>query len=200
MIIYRLNIDTDIKKIFVRTGEMLSLVKKLKAGIRPDPFEHNSEKKGANWNPPDLRWYDDDGRNINKYKDPDISYLDMSGRLIFSPHSTELMKKEVSDVAEFLPVLANNNIWYYLNVFNLIDAYDLENSKYKIYSDGEKGYLLKPAFFPNKVPHAKLFVNQGNSTSIYYAEHHSDNNPSTFKNMLEKNNLSGIHLEVLQKY
>ena len=32
-------------------------------------------KKTGSWMPPSIEWFDDDGRNLDKYKDPDISYI-----------------------------------------------------------------------------------------------------------------------------
>ncbi|MBI3560459.1 MAG: hypothetical protein HY080_01890 [Gammaproteobacteria bacterium] len=79
-----------------------------------------------------------------------------------------------------------------MNVFNQVNALDKANSRYAIYSTGEKGWLEKPAFFTDKVPHAKLFTIPEDRGSIYYAEHHPDDNPNTFKGAVEKNKLFGI--------
>ena len=50
----------------------------------------------------------------------------------------------------------------------------------------------KFAFSPDKVPHATLFRLPQTTARIYYAEHHPDDNPNSFKNMVEKHKLFGI--------
>jgi hypothetical protein len=201
MIIYGLYFDGTFKKQIVRVEDNLTMLKKLDAGEPPsDAFDCRGEKKAVNWDPPAIRWFVYPARNLNRYKTPDISFIDISSSLFFSPHATELMRPVVDDVAELLPIPFNDETWYFLNVFNRIDAFDEAHSSYEIYDSGKRGWLKKTAFFPDKVPHAKLFMIPENRAGIYYAEHHSDDNPNTFKNVLEKNNLSGIHLKVSQEY
>jgi len=201
MIVYGLFFDGANKKQFVSVEDNFTLIKKWKAGVLPpDAFDTRGGKKTENWYPPAIRWFDDDGRKLDKYKDPDISYIGGADNLIFSPHATELIRPVVDDVAELLPIPFNGETWAFLNVFNRVDAFDETNSKYAIYESGKRGWLEKPAFFPDKVPHAKLFMIPENRTRIYYAEHHPDNNPNTFKNVLEKNKLFGLQLKKVQEY
>ncbi len=149
-------------------------------------------RKAENWVPPSIEWFDDDGRNLDKYKDPDISYISDSSSLIVSPHTHGLIASAVNDVAELLPVSFENKTWYLLNVFNQVNALDKANSRYKIYSTGEVGWLIKPAFLVDKVPHNQLFKIPENPARIYFTEHHPDNNKDNFKKIVEENNLFGI--------
>ncbi len=149
------------------------------------------EKKAGNWNPPGIEWFDGGGRNLEKYKDPDISYISHRGSLIISPRTHDLIDSMVNDVAELLPLPFNDETWYLLNVFNQVDALDKENSRYKIYSTGKVGWLIKPAFFAEKLPRNKLFKTPL-YPAIYYSEDHSDNNKNNFKKIVEENNLFGI--------
>ncbi|MCF6254869.1 MAG: hypothetical protein L3J98_06110 [Gammaproteobacteria bacterium] len=170
-----------------------------KTFVMPDEYElqrirdfNTGEKKSGNWNPPSIEWFNDGRRNLDRYKDPDISYISGPSNLIVNPHTYELIASAVSDVAELLPLSFDDKVWYLLNVFNQVDALDKENSRYKIYSTGEVGWLIKPAFFPKKVPHNKLFKIPEDPAKIYFAEHHPDDSKNNFKNIVEKNNLFGI--------
>ncbi len=97
-------------------------------------------------------------------------------------------------MAELLPVPFENETWYLLNVFNQVNALDKANSRYKIYSTGEAGWLIKPAFLTDKMPHNKLFKIPENPARIYFAEHYpADDNENNFKKIVEKNNLFGIN-------
>jgi len=200
MIVYGLFSDSANEKRFVSVGDNAGLIKKWKAGkLPPDEFDCRGEKKANNWHPRAIRWFDDDGRKLDRYKDPDITYI-QSGSFILNEKTAELMQFVVDDVAELLPIPFNDETWYFLNVFNQVDAFDAKNSRYAIYESGERGYLEKPAFHPDKVPHAKLFKIPESSARIYYAEHNPDDNPNTFKNVLEKNNLFGLQLKKVQEY
>ena len=199
MVVYGIELDHTNQKIFVYQEDISALLAG-KSEIDFKAFDCYGEKKADNWNPPAIEWFKDDGRNLDRYKDPDISYISMSGSLIVSPHTAKLLQPAVNDVAELLPIPVDGETWYFLNVFNQIDAMDKANSKYKIYRDGSVGYLQKAGFFPDKVPHAKLFTVAEDPAMIYYAEHHPDGNPNTFKNILEKNKLFGIVLEKIQEF
>ncbi|VAW60641.1 hypothetical protein MNBD_GAMMA11-360 [hydrothermal vent metagenome] len=183
MIVYALHPDSANKKIFVMPDEYkLQKISDFDTG----------KKKEDNWNPPGISWFNDDGRNIDKYKDPDISYISHPGSLIISPRTHDLIAPVVNDVAELLPVSFDNETWYLLNVFNQVSALDKANSQYKIYRSGKVGWLTKVAFLADKVPHNKLFKIPENPARIYFAEHHEDNDESSIKNIIEKNNLFGI--------
>jgi len=158
-----------------------------------DDFE-TGIKKADNWIPPSIKWFDEDGRNLDKYKDPDISYISHRGNLIVSPCTYELITPAVNNVAELLPLSFNDEVWYLLNVFNQVDALDKANSRYKIYSTGKVGWLIKPAFFANKLPHNKLFKIPS-SVAIYYSEHHPYDSDDNFKNIVERNKLFGIEFK-----
>jgi len=149
-------------------------------------------KKTDNWMSPSVEWFDDDGRNLSKYKNPDISYISVPSRLIVSPHVRELIASTINDVAELLPVSFGTKIWYLLNVYNIIDVIDKANCKYKIRKNGEVGRMLEIAFFANKIPHAKLFTIPEKRSMIYFAEHYPDDSENNVKNIIEKNNFFGI--------
>ncbi len=100
---------------------------------------------------------------------------------------------------EILPIPFNDEAWYFLNIFNQVNAFDEAHALYEIDDSGKRCWLKKPAFFPNKVPHAKLFKIPEDPARIYYAEHYPDDNPNTFKNVLEQNKLFGIKLKVSQE-
>ncbi len=157
-----------------------------------DDFDTGKKKVGS-WTPPGIEWFDDDGRNLDKYKDPDISYISSDpSSLTVNSRTRDLIAPAIKGVAELLPIPFNNETWYLLNVFNQVNALDKANSRYKIYSTGEVGWLIKPAFLADKVPHNKLFKIPENPARIYFAEHHPDDNKNNFKKMVEKNNLFGI--------
>ncbi len=194
MIIYSLEIDLAVKHIFVYC-EANSVLLAGKSKIDDRVFQCEGKRKIDAWDPPAIKWFKDDGRKLDKYNEPDISYIFMRSSLILSPKTTELIRPAVGNEVELLPIPFNDETWYFLNVFNHIDAMDKANSQYKIYRSGKIGPLEKPAFFSDKIPHAKLFMIPEDPTTIYYAEHHPDNDPGTFKNILEQNKLFGIKLE-----
>jgi len=142
---------------------------------------------------------------LNKYKDPDISYISGPSNLIVSPRTYELIASAVSDVAELLPLSFNDEIWYLLNVFNVlnvfnqVDAMDKANSRYKIYRSGKVDWLITPAFFANKIPHNKLFKIPEDPATIYFAEHHSDNSEDNFKNIIKKTNFLVLSFSMFGK-
>jgi len=186
MIVYSLQLDENITKTFV----MPPVGSKHRAGDIED-FD-TGVKKTDTWVTPGIKWFDEDGRNLDKHKDPDISYISHAGSLIISPRTHDLIAPLVNDVAELLPVSFDNETWYLLNVFNQVTALDKANSQYKIYSSGKVGWLTKAAFLADKVPHNKLFKIPENPARIYFAEHHQDNDENSIKNIIEKNNLFGI--------
>jgi len=186
MIVYALHPDKKMEKTFV----MPPVGSKNRVGDIED-FDTGVKKTGS-WTPPSIEWFDDDGRNLDKYKDPDISYISGPSNLIVSPRTYELIAAAVSDVAELLPLSFDDETWYLLNVFNQVDALDKANSRYKIYRSGKIGWLIAPAFFADKVPHNKLFKIPEDPTTIYFAEPHPDDSENSFKNIVEKNNLFGI--------
>lgn len=165
-----------------------------KSTIPQDVFYCTPEKKAAHWNPPTIKWFDDDGRNLDKYKDPDISSISV-GSYILSPRAAKLLRPVVSDVAELLPISFQGETWYFMNVFNRIDAVDKAKSRYKIYSSGRVGPVEKIVFSPEKIPHAKLFTIPESPARLLYAEHYPDPAPQTFKNVVEQNKLFGIVIE-----
>ncbi len=190
MIVYRMVADEANKKMFVDV-EGIAVLLAGKSTIPQDVFYCTGEKKTADWHPPAIRWFDDDGRNIDRYKDPDFAQ-NSSYSYMLGPRAAELLRPVISDVAELLPVPFQGETWYFMNVFNLVDAMDKEHSRYAVRASGKKGWLEKPAFFADKVPHSKLFIIPDAPGRIYYAEHHPDDNPNTFKNVVEKNKLFGI--------
>jgi hypothetical protein len=199
MIVYTIKADRANKKILVFDEDPNNVVKGT-SKLDFETFDCLGKKKATSWNPPPIRWFDDDGRNLDKYKDPDITYISMAASLLVNQRTKELLVPAVSDIAELLPVPVGEEIWYFLNVVNQVDAMNKASSQYKIYRDGSVGYLQKAGFFPEKVPHAKLFTIPEDRAMIYYAEHHADSSPNTFKNILEQNKLFGIKLEKQQEY
>jgi len=175
MIVYTIHSNGANKKIFV----MPPVGSKNRVGDIED-FD-TGVKKAEGWMPPSIKWFDDDDRDLNKYSDPDISYISDSSSLIVSPHTHDLIAFTVNDVAELLPVSFGNKTWYLLNVFNQVRALDKANSHYKIYSTGEVGWLISPAFLVDKLPHNKLFKIPENPARIYFSEHHPDDNENNFK-------------------
>lgn len=190
MIVYIVTFDEANKKEFVTTLDPLDHISgKVKSRI--DQFDCDGDKKAANWNPPAIKWFDGDGRNIDRYKDPDFA-TNPAYSFILGPRAAELLRPVINDVAELLPIPFQGETWYFMNVFNQINAMDKEHSRYAVRHSGKKGWLEKPAFFADKVPHAKLFIIPEAPGRFYYAEHHPDDNPNTFKNVVEKNKLFGI--------
>jgi hypothetical protein len=191
MIVYVVSLDYEAnKKTFVTTLDPLDHISG-KVASRIDEFVCTVEKKAGRWNPPAIEWDDDDGRNLDRYKDPDIT--DNPARsFMLGPRAAELLRPVISDVAELLPIPFQGETWYFMNVFNKIDAVDKANSRYKVYSTGRIGPVEKIVFSPEKIPHAKLFTIPESRAELFYAEHHPDDNPNTFKNVVEKNKLFGI--------
>jgi hypothetical protein len=182
----------DIKTVVLQEDNAVVLAGK--STIPDDIFDCTVQKKAPTWHPPAIRWHNDDGPNKNKYRDPDFARILHVGWGL-NPTTAERLRPVINDVAELLPLPFNGETWYFMNVFNQInDALDRTHSTYKIYRSGEVGYLLKPSFFADKVPHAKLFTMREAAPSIYYAEHYPDDNPNTFKNVVEKNKLFGLRL------
>jgi len=185
----------DIKTLVLQESNAALLAGKMT--IPPSVFDYTGQKKAHDWHPPAIRWHDDEGRKKNKYRYPDIASIFLSWAL--SPTTAELLRPVISDVAELLPLPFNDETWYFMNVFNRIDAVDKANSSYKVYSSGRIGPVEKIVFSPDKVPHAKLFTIP-ETPSIYYAEHYPDDNPNTFKNVVEQNKLFGIELKKIREY
>ncbi len=50
------------------------------------PFDSRGDKKINGWNPPAIRWFDDDGRKLDRYPDPDITYI-QPGSFIIGPQA-----------------------------------------------------------------------------------------------------------------
>ena len=197
MIVYGVFHDSANKKIFVPSVEPRAWLEHVKgnySSFRSEEFDYTVEKKAAHWNSPALKWYDGDRRKLHKYKDPDITQSP-AYTYILGPRAAKLLRPVIDDVAELLPIPFQGETWYFMNVFHQVNAMDKENSQYKTYSTGEKGWLEKPAFFADKVPHAKLFIMPEAPGRLYYAEHHADPSPNTFKNIVEQNKLFGVVIE-----
>jgi len=189
----------DIKTLVLQEDNAVLLAGKSKYNTL-DLFGNDGNKKADRWNPPPIRWHDDEGRKKNKYRYPDIAYI--FGSWALSPTTAELLRPVISDVAELLPLPFNDEIWYYMNVYNRINALDKANTRYRVYSTGEvsPSWIEKIAFLSDKVPHTKLFTMPETVNNIYYAEHYPDDNPNTFKNVIEKNKLFGIELKKIREY
>ncbi len=198
MIIYGLYIGVTEEKTFVYC-EPNSVLLAGKSKIDRNTFLCRGNKKVDNWNPPLIEWFKDDGRDLSKFRDPDIAYIFGSSSFLINPKRIELLRPTIENEAELLPVPFNGGNWYFMNVFNHINALDKAKSRYKIYSSGKVGPLQKAIFLPEKLPHAKLFMIPERPSRIYYAEHYPDDNPNTFKNVLESNNLYGIALDPVQE-
>jgi len=193
MIVYAVFLDDANKKFFVRGENLWALTRAGKtSAFAEDIFWSQPRQKATDWHPPSIRWYDDDDRKIDRYKDPDITQI-QAGSYLLGTRAAELLRPVISDVAELLPVPFQEEIWYFMNVFNQIDAVDKVNSRYMVYSTGEVSRVLEDiVFLPDKIPHAKLFTIPETSARLYYAEHYTDDNPNTFKGAVEKNKLFGI--------
>lgn len=193
MIVYGVFPDYSRKKQFVTTLNPLDHISG-KVESRVDEFDCTPERKADHWNPPAIKWYDGDHRKLDKFKDPDIA-KSPAYTYILGPRAAELLRPVVIDVAELLPILFQEETWYFMNVFNRIDAVDKAKSHYKIFSSGKVGPVEKIVFSTEKLPHAKLFTIPESPSELFYAEHHPDDNPNTFKNVVETNNLFGIKIE-----
>ena len=196
MIVYSVQSDYHVNEKALKRFVDVEAIEVFLAGkstIPDDIFDYTVEKKAGHWNPPAIRWFDDDGRNLEKYQDPDIT-TNSAYTYILGPRAAELLRPVVSDVAELLPIPFQGETWYFMNVFNEIDVVDKAKSRYKIYSSGRVGPVQKIVFSPSMLPHAKLFTRPG-SPRLYYAEQHPDDNPHTFKNVVEQNKLFGIVIE-----
>lgn len=192
MIVYSVSPDFSRKKQFVTTLNPLDHISG-KVESRADEFDCTVEKKAGHWNPPAIKWFDGDRRKLDKYKDPDIA-SSPAYTYILGPRAAELLRPVINDVAELLPIPFQGETWYFMNVFNQIDVVDKAKSIYKIYSSGRVGPVEKIVFSSEKIPHAKLFT-RPYSPRLYYAEHYPDDNPNTFKNVVEKNKLFGVEIE-----
>ena len=196
MIVYGVYSDYHVSENALKTFVYAEGIAALLAGKStiPQGIFYQGQKKASNWAPPAIEWYDDDGRNLDKYKDPDITYC-TPGSFILGPRAAELLRPVISDAAELLPIPFQGETWYFMNVFHQIDAVDKAKSRYKIYQSGKVGPVEKIVFSPEKIPHAKLFTIPESHTELFYAEHHPDTNPDTFKNVVEQNKLFGIVIE-----
>ena len=135
MIVYGVDFDYANKKRFVTTLDPLDHMSG-EVESRIQEFDCTPYKKADRWSAPAIRWYDDDGRKLDKYKDPDISYI-FPGSFILAPRAAQLLRPAVGDVAELLPMPFQGETWYFMNVFNQIDAVDKAKSRYKIYQSGK---------------------------------------------------------------
>ena len=200
MIIYQIEKNRSNVKNFVLAGTIDDMHKRIRLG-EPDHFRCYGKKKGDGWNPPEIEWFDGHKKKVSRQKDPDIAGAHTAISLIASSSAAELLRPAIEKTCELLPVPLNGDTWYFINVLNFVEgAVDVENSEYEINNNGKRIWMNRPLFFPKKLPHAQLFMITEKPSRIYYAEHHPDNNPNTFKNILENNNLFGITLKKIDEY
>jgi hypothetical protein len=102
MIVYCVYSDDTNKKMFVYAEDMAILLAG-KSTIPQGIFYCTGEKKAADWHSPALEWFDGDGLNLDRYKDPDFAQ-NPAYSYILGPRAAELLRPVISDVAELLPI------------------------------------------------------------------------------------------------
>lgn len=118
---------------------------------------------------------------------PDIAYWS-PGCLVLNPKSTEIIKPNLMNEAEFLPVTVEGEKgWMILNVVNSQDILDKANCRYRIRSNGKVGRMIKAAFFKDKITNGKLFKVAGRKIQIYTTDIQE-----SFKEIVESHHLTGL--------
>lgn len=132
-----------------------------------------------------------DSKKNNKLTDflgNDLDWLVVSEKLrniilLFDSVDAQFFPVDVVDFPRKRKVCAN---YYVVNVLNVIDCLDLNNSDYSSFTvEGEEVYSIrKYALKQNKLTENHLFKIKGSEFSLFVSE--------KFKNELTKNNISGI--------
>lgn len=98
---------------------------------------------------------------------PDIAYLGMA-TFAFKEEIAEELADILENIGELLPFKVDDQTWYALNVTNLIDALDEDNSTYLINTGDIKLNLVKFSFFQEKLTDTNIFkIPQDNYTEIF---------------------------------
>lgn len=150
--------------------------------------------KPSNWKTPTLRWIlGEDTNDPNKdtydqrHKIPDIAYWGPTA-LVLSPRATKIIKPLFIEEAQFLPVpVEDEEGWTVLNVTNLQDILDKANCRHQIRPDGKVGRMIEMALDVTKFTNDKLFKIKDKVTHPFTSD-----SPGSFKEIVEKNNLTGL--------
>lgn len=153
------------------------------AAILPEKIEDyrkvdfKGKKLGHTWKPIKMKKVEE-----NEMKDA----LDLSFQVpVVSQKAADIMKDNLENDVEFLELNVENNKYYAMNIVNVIDALDEENSVFDTLPGGIRFFFEKYAFLKNKIKDEKIFkIKEEKRSKVFVTEE--------FKNNIENANLEGF--------
>ncbi len=129
------------------------------------------------WKPIDMKKID----NI-EMKDA----LDLSFQVpVVSKKAAEVLKKQLEKDVEFLEMNVEETKYYAMNIVNVINALDEENSVYDTLPGGIRFFFEKYAFLKSKIENEKIFkIEEEKRSKVFVTEE--------LKNKIEDANLQGF--------
>lgn len=120
----------------------------------------------GNWKPIEFQWFGESDNNTDQ-KLPErekgnFAHVFAGGLKIAGDAKVkEALAPVFGKDVEFLPIKiqGDSSFWYLLNVVHIVhNALSLENSKFKIRSNGSIGRLTKAVFDLNNIPDNRVFI------------------------------------------
>ena len=137
-----------------------------------------------NWEPVDF--VTDSNRRCNS----DFPHI-MNGLFAVQAKAKSIIEPYIGDKVQFLPINFHDKDavkeMFIMNVTNIIDCLDEENTQYDIWFDGTRGIITKEHFFADKLSEDDLLfkIKQTYRKRVYCTE--------KFKTLIESHKLKGIH-------
>jgi|GEM_PF-743330 len=140
------------------------------------------EKK--NWEPVDFI------TESNRRRNSDFPHI-MNGLFAIQDKAKSIIEPYILDKVQFLPINFHDKDvlkeMHIMNVTNIIDCLDEENTQYDIWFDGTRGIVTKEHFFADKLSEDDLLfkIKQTSRSDVYCTD--------KFKKLIESHKLKGIH-------
>lgn len=162
MPIYRAEIQAENDGNF--TFDTLVFPNDLKSDVQDCNFK--GVRQEESWRPIEFQWSGESANNIGqKFPQRDrgnFAHVFAGGLKIAGDAKVkEALVSFFEGDVEFLPIniKGDSGDWYLLNVVHIVDkALSLENSKFKIRSNGSIGRLTKAVFDLNTIPDDRVFI------------------------------------------
>lgn len=121
----------------------------------------------------------------NKLPLPDISFVNVS-TLLLNAKSYDILHPYIKEFAQFFEISTNCGQWYAVNVTNIVDCLDLDNSRIQRFpSTGRVMRIDEYVFHDEAIKDNHLFLLPESRNSFPYATEY-------FKGLVEGNGLTGI--------
>jgi hypothetical protein len=120
-----------------------------------------------------------DGSNISKWGDIHITFQNKkmrdtvypgSGMVAFSEKAIEIMKPFLTENVQILPLTHPNHKYYLLNVTNVIDALDYDNSEFLKLRSGKKVKVKQYVFKEDLVLNQDIFKIKQFTSDVYVSD------------------------------